>query len=194
MQAVSWIKAKEAKNHLQILSFNQDNFMKKLELAVGGGTPILFEGITEEIDPMIDPVLEKNIIKEAGVDKITIGDNKIDYHEDFKMFLTTKIGNPKYTPEIFGKTMVINFSVTMSGLMKQLLGDIVQYEKPEEEELRKNLIIETSQNKATLSNLEDVLLSELSKETTVPLVDNIELIDTLNETKTKTLEIGTALT
>lgn len=162
-------------------------------MAVGNGTSILFEGISEEIDPMIDPVLEKNIVKEAGVDKITIGDNKIDYHDEFKMFLTTKIGNPNYTPEIFGKTMIINFSVTMSGLMKQLLGDIVQYEKPEDEEMRQKLIIETSQNKATLSDLENVLLSELSKETDIPLVDNVPLIDTLNETKTKSNEINISL-
>lgn len=29
------------------------------------------------------------------------------------MFLTTKLSNPNYTPEIFGKTMIINFNVTM---------------------------------------------------------------------------------
>jgi dynein heavy chain len=153
----------------------------------------LFEGIGEEMDPMIDPILEKNIITEAGVDKITIGENKIDYNEDFKMYITTKIGNPNYTPEIFGKTMIINFSVTMIGLREQLLNDIVKFEKPEDDEARKQLIVETSQNKATLSELENTLLSELSKETDIPLVDNVPLIDTLNNAKTKSTEIGEAL-
>jgi len=45
--------------------------------------------------------------------------------------MTTKITNPNYTPEIFGKTMIINFSVTLLGLRDQLLNDIVGYERPE---------------------------------------------------------------
>ncbi len=107
--------------------------------------------------------------------------------------MTTKISNPNYTPEIFAKTMIINFSVTMLGLRDQLLNEVVQFERPELEEQRKNLIIETSQNKATLKELEDTLLSELSKETDIPLVDNVPLIDTLNTAKTKSVEIGEAL-
>lgn len=193
MQAVTWIKQKESKNPFEILTFNMGDFMKKLEIAINFGKSVLFEGIDEELDPMIDPVLEKNIQKIAGVNKLQLGDQMVDYSDDFKMFLTTKISNPNYTPEIFGKTMIINFSVTMSGLSDQLLNVIVEFEKPELEEARKNLIVETSTNKQTLKSLEDTLLSELSKETDIPLVDNVPLIDTLNDAKTKSNEIGIAL-
>lgn len=31
-------------------------------MAINFGKPVLFEAIDEEIDPMIDPILEKNII------------------------------------------------------------------------------------------------------------------------------------
>jgi dynein heavy chain, axonemal len=116
MQAVSWIKAKEATNPFEILTFNMGDYIKRLEIAIKFGKSVLFEAIDEELDPMIDPILEKNIVKEAGVNMITLGDSKMEYHDDFKMFLTTKINNPKYTPEIFGKTMIINFSVTQLGL------------------------------------------------------------------------------
>lgn len=195
-QAVSWIKAKELrekKQNFEILTFNMGDYIKKLEIAIKFGKSVLFEAIDEEIDPMIDPVLEKNIVKEAGVNILMLGDQKLDYHDDFRLFLTTKIANPNYTPEIFGKTMIINFSVTMLGLAAQLLNEVVQYERPELEESRKNLIVETSQNKATLKALEDTLLSELSKESDIPLVDNVPLIDTLNEAKTKSVEISEAL-
>jgi dynein heavy chain len=193
MQAVLWIKEKEKKNPFDILTFNMGDYIKRLEMAIKFGKSVLFEAIDEEIDPMIDPVLEKNIVKEAGVNMLKLGDSNIDYHDDFRMFMTTKIGNPNYTPEIFGKTMIINFSVTMLGLRDQLLNEVVQYERPELEEARKNLIVETSQNKATLKALEDTLLSELSKESDIPLVDNVPLIDTLNTAKTKSVEIGKAL-
>jgi dynein heavy chain len=75
---------------------------------------------------------------------LVMGDTPIPYSDEFRLFLTTKIGNPNYTPEIFGKTMIINFSVTMLGLRDQLLNEVVQYERPELEEARKNLIVETS--------------------------------------------------
>jgi len=103
------------------MTFNTDGFVKRLENSIKFGQSVLFEGIDTELDPIIDPVLEKNISKEAGVEVITLGDQKIEYNSDFKMVLITKIANPMYTPEIFGKTMIINFSVTMGGLKDQLL-------------------------------------------------------------------------
>jgi len=121
MQAVSWVKEKEKRNNLLVMTFNTDGFVKRLENAIKFGSSVLFEGIDTELDPIIDPVLEKNISKEAGVEVITLGDQKIEYNADFKLCLITKIANPMYTPEIFGKTMIINFSVTMGGLKDQLL-------------------------------------------------------------------------
>jgi dynein heavy chain len=55
------------------------------------------------------------------------------------------------------------------------------------------LVVETSLNRATLKELEDTLLSELSKETDIPLVDNVPLIETLENAKTKAVEIANAL-
>jgi dynein heavy chain len=72
--------------------------------------------------------------------------------------------------------MIINFSVTLLGLRDQLLNEVVGFERPELESQRKQLVIETSGNKAELKELEDTLLSELSKETDIPLVDNVPLI------------------
>jgi len=193
MQAVKWIKNKEDKdNKLAILSFNQSDFMKKLEMALDYGGSVLFEGIDTEIDPMIDPVLDQNFVVHAGVKKIKLGDADIDWNDEFKMFLTTKLANPMYSPEVFGKAMIINFNVTLSGLRDQLLNEVVGVERPELEEQRKKLVIETSENRTTLKELEDTLLSELS-ESTGPLVENEELIQTLDNAKSKVDEINEAL-
>jgi len=118
---VTWIKNKEKGPTFEILTFNTPNYIKRLENAISFGKSVLFEGIDEELDPMIDPVLEKNIFKVAGVDMLKLGDTDVQYSQDFKMFLTTRLSNPNYTPEIFGKTMIINFNVTMMGLRDQLL-------------------------------------------------------------------------
>jgi len=44
------------------------DYIKRLEMAIKFGQPVLFENIDTELDPMIDPVLEKNIVVEAGVE------------------------------------------------------------------------------------------------------------------------------
>lgn len=49
-------------------------------MAIKFGSAVLFENIDTEIDPMIDPVLEKNIVVEAGVEVLVLGDSKIDYN------------------------------------------------------------------------------------------------------------------
>lgn len=116
MQAVSWIKAKEAKNNMKLLTFNQSDYMKQLEMALRFGNPVLFENISTEIDPLLDPVLEKNVVTQAGVQYIPLGDQMVEFAPEFKLFMTTKAQNPIYTPEIFGKTMIINFNVTLLGL------------------------------------------------------------------------------
>ena len=55
------------------------------------------------------------------------------------------------------------------------------------------MVIETSQNRSALKELEDTLLSELSRETDIPLVDNVPLIETLENAKSKSVEIASAL-
>jgi len=58
------------------------------------------------------------------------------------MFLTTKLANPHYLPEIFIKTMIINFTVTFEGLNEQLLADVVNNLAPEVEKQRDSLVLE----------------------------------------------------
>jgi dynein heavy chain, axonemal len=74
MQAVQWVKEKEKKNNLLVMTFNTDGFVKRLENAIKFGQSVLFEGLDTELDPIIDPVLEKNITKEAGVEVLAMGD------------------------------------------------------------------------------------------------------------------------
>jgi dynein heavy chain len=116
MQAIQWIKAKESqakKTNFVVLTFTSGDYIKKLEMAIKFGQTVLFESIDTDIDPMIDPVLEKNYVIRAGVKMLKLGDNEIELDEGFAMLMTTKIANPNYTPEIFGKTMIINFNVTL---------------------------------------------------------------------------------
>lgn len=43
---------------------------------------------------------------------LKLGDTVIPYHEDFRMYITTKLPNPYYTPEIATKLTLINFTLS----------------------------------------------------------------------------------
>ena len=57
-------------------------------------------------------VLEKNTYVESGQKLIKLGDKSVAWDDSFRLFFTTKLGNPHYSPEVMAKTMLINYSVT----------------------------------------------------------------------------------
>jgi dynein heavy chain len=60
---------------------------------------------------------------------ITLGDNTIEYNPNFRLYITSKLRNPHYLPEIFNKVTIINFALTVEGLEDQLLGIAVAKER-----------------------------------------------------------------
>jgi len=72
---------------------------------------VLLEDIDEELDPGLTPIIQKAIRKSGGIMEINIGGNDVTYNENFKFFLTTKLGNPTYKPEISTRVTLINFAV-----------------------------------------------------------------------------------
>lgn len=53
---------------------------------------------------------------------IRLGDSDVEYDKNFKFYVTTKLSNPHYLPEVCIKVTIINFTVTRSGLEDQQLG------------------------------------------------------------------------
>jgi dynein heavy chain, axonemal len=168
-QALSWIKKREAPNHLKVSSFTDPDFIKHLEMAITYGFPFLFEDVDEYIDPVIDNLLEKNIRTVGPRKFIVLGDKEVDYDPNFRLYLVSRLPNPVYSPKMFGSAMVINYSVTFKGLSDQLLNVVVGHERKELEEQRERLVVEMSETKAMLKQLEDTLLRELANSTGIGL-------------------------
>lgn len=59
-QALNWIKRREQRKNLKILSFTDPDFLKQVELAIKYGLPVLFQDV-DDIDPVLDNVLSKNV-------------------------------------------------------------------------------------------------------------------------------------
>ena len=60
-QANRWVKNMEADHDLKVLKQNQPNFVRSIENAVQFGTPVLIENIQEEIDPVLEPLLLRQV-------------------------------------------------------------------------------------------------------------------------------------
>ena len=87
----------------------------------------------------------------------------MDYHESFRLFLTTKMANPHFLPEVSIKLIVINFTVTFDGLDEQLLAEAVKNLDPEVEELRTKLILEISAVKNEQFMTQSSILNSLAE-------------------------------
>ncbi|KAH3860157.1 hypothetical protein DPMN_023048 [Dreissena polymorpha] len=181
-QANRWIRNMENKNGLKIIKLTDGNFLRTLENCIRIGMPVLCEDIGESLDPALEPVLLKQTFMSGGRLLIRLGDSDIDYDKNFKFYMTTKLSNPHYLPEVCIKVTIINFTVTKSGLEDQILSEVVSLERPELEEQRNQLITKINADKNQLKAIEDRIL-KLLFESEGNILDNEELINTLNDSK-----------
>lgn len=181
-QGVAWIKNKESINNMLVTSFDNKHFRNHLEDCVSLGKPLLIQDILQDVDPIVNNVLDKNFFKIGRSLKVLLGDKEVDIHDDFRLYLTTKLGNPSYPPELYARCAIIDFTVTIRGLEDQLLSRVIETEKKELEQQRVELIAEVTSQKRKMQKLELDLLLKL---TTVQgsLVDDESVLNTLNKTK-----------
>ncbi|EDM17633.1 rCG40149 [Rattus norvegicus] len=161
-QANKWVKNMEKTNKLSVIKFSDTNYVRTLENALQFGTPVLLENVGEELDAFIEPILLKATFKQQGVEYMRLGENIIEYSREFKFYITTRLRNPHYLPEVAVKVCLLNFMITPLGLQDQLLGIVAAKEKPELEEKKNKLILESAENKKQLKEIEDKILEVLS--------------------------------
>ncbi|NWW95122.1 DYH1 protein, partial [Rhynochetos jubatus] len=187
-QANKWIKNLEKVNSLEVAKLSDRDFLCSLENAITFGKPFLLENVGEELDPALEPVLLKQTYKQQGNTMLKLGDTVIPYHDGFRMYITTNLPNPHYSPEVSTKLTIINFTLSPSGLEDRLLGEVVAAERPDLEEARNQLIVSNARMRQELKGIEDQILYRLSTSEGNP-VDDLELIKVLEASKLKAGEI-----
>ncbi|KAJ3238670.1 Dynein heavy chain 3, axonemal [Chytriomyces hyalinus] len=181
-QANKWVKNMEKQNRLAVIKLSDSDYVRQLENAITFGTPVLLENIGEEVDSVLEPLLTKQIFKQSGVMCIKLGEAIIEYSPEFRFYITTKLRNPHYLPELSTKVTIVNFMITPEGLEDQLLGIVAARERPELEEEKNRLVLASASNKKQLKEIEDKILAILSN-SQGNLLEDSSAIDALTSSK-----------
>jgi len=192
-QANRWIKSREkariAENpQMCITTLNSRNLKDQIEFTMGEGLCLIIENVENEIDPMLDPVMDKAIIRKGKNMYINVSDQNMDYKEKFCLYFTSRLPNPHFSPELSAKCTVIDFTVTLRGLEQQLLGKLIGMEMKSLEETLAALEEDVTNNTKSLQLLDKQLLDRLSN-STGNLLEDTELIEVLANTKAKAKEV-----
>lgn len=189
-QANKWIKNMEKEKSIQVVKLSDGDYLRTLENAVQFGTPVLLENVGEELDPVLEPLLLRQTFKQGGIMCIRLGDATVEYSPEFRFYITTKLRNPHYLPELSTKVSLLNFMITPEGLEDQLLGIVIAKERPELEEMKVQLLLQSAENKKQLQEIEDKILMVLSSsegniledETAIQILSSSKILaNTINE-------------
>ncbi|CUG86359.1 dynein heavy chain, putative, partial [Bodo saltans] len=192
-QAAQWLKA-HLKSHdvtVETTSLHDDRFAHTLELAIRFGKTLLVTEV-DRVDPMLFPVLRRDLISQGPKRVVTLGNKLVDWQDTFRLFLFTRSTDLRLSPDSSSLVVEVNFSVTRQGLESQLLGNTIQHEKPELETLKVELLQKEEQLKLQLAKLEESLLADLAN-SHGNLLENAQLVQSLNLIKSQASTIAESL-
>jgi len=85
---------------MDVVKLSDKNFLQSFENAIRFGKWVLLEDVQETLDPALEPLLLQQIVNVKGVPHIKLGDVQVPYGTEFHLYITTKLPNPHYAPEL----------------------------------------------------------------------------------------------
>lgn len=81
-------------------------------MSIENGYSALIENMDEKIDAILMPVIARMFIRRGKKLLLKFAGKDLVVHDNFRLFLHTKLSNPHYPPEIQAEAALINFMVT----------------------------------------------------------------------------------
>ena len=187
-QATEFIMNEFKDRKITKTSFLDDSFRKNLESALRFGNPLLVQDV-ENYDPILNPVLNRELRRTGGRVLITLGDQDIDLSPSFNIFLSTRDPTVEFPPDICSRVTFVNFTVTRSSLQSQCLNQVLKAERPDIDEKRSDLLKLQGEFHLRLRQLEKSLLQALN-DAKGKILDDDSVITTLETLKREAADIG----
>ncbi|XP_032633296.1 cytoplasmic dynein 1 heavy chain 1 [Chelonoidis abingdonii] len=186
-QATEFIMNEYKDRKITRTSFLDDAFRKNLESALRFGNPLLVQDV-ESYDPVLNPVLNREVRRTGGRVLITLGDQDIDLSPSFVIFLSTRDPTVEFPPDLCSRVTFVNFTVTRSSLQSQCLNEVLKAERPDVDEKRSDLLKLQGEFQLRLRQLEKSLLQALN-EVKGRILDDDTIITTLENLKKEAAEV-----
>ncbi|CDJ49023.1 hypothetical protein EBH_0056020 [Eimeria brunetti] len=190
-QANRWIR-KLKSSQITVVDPESKSLLRILHLSVQTGRCVLLERLQTQIDPSLEPIITKNVVDVNGKPFISIGEQLVPFDGSFSLWMTTKIGNPLFPPEIEAEVTLINFVIMQDGLTEQLLGIVVMKEEPSLEANKHALVLKLAEGRRRLQDIEDHILRLLT-DARGCLLDDLELIRVLQDSKRVAGEVSSQI-
>lgn len=94
----------------------------------------------ENYDPILNPVLNREVKRSGGRVLISLGDQDIDLSPSFTIFLSTRDPTIEFPPDICSRVTFVNFTVTRASLHSQCLNQALRAERPDIDAKRTDLL------------------------------------------------------
>ncbi|XP_052105179.1 cytoplasmic dynein 1 heavy chain 1-like isoform X5 [Mytilus californianus] len=187
-QATEFIMNEYREKKITKTSFLDDAFRKNLESALRFGNPLLVQDV-ESYDPILNPVLNRELRRTGGRVLITLGDQDIDLSPTFTIFLSTRDPLVEFPPDICSRVTFVNFTVTRSSLQDQCLNQVLKSERPDVDAKRSDLLKLQGEFQLKLRQLEKSLLQALN-ESKGKILDDNSIISHLETLKKEAAEVA----
>ena len=187
-QATAFLLQKYAHQKIVLTSFLDVSFLKTLASAIRFGTPLLVQDV-ESIDPILNPVLNKELQKTGGRTLIRLGNEDIDFSPKFMIVLTTRNPLAAFAPDLCSRVTMVNFTVTPASLEAQALSAILKAERPDVDRRRNEVLRLQGEQSVKLRELEETLLDKISA-VQGAILDDDSVIKSLESIKAEAADLN----
>ncbi|KXS20765.1 hypothetical protein M427DRAFT_130976 [Gonapodya prolifera JEL478] len=187
-QATTFLLNEYKGRKIAVTSFLDDAFTKALESALRFGNPLLIQDV-EHLDPILNPVLNRELRKTGGRTLIRLGNQDIDFSPAFMLFLSTRDPSANFRPDLSSRVTFVNFTVTRASLQSQCLHEVLKSERPDVDRKRNDLIKLQGEFQLRLRQLEKSLLQALN-DSKGNILDDDHVMTTLETLKQEAADVS----
>ncbi|KAL7671307.1 hypothetical protein ACOME3_006208 [Neoechinorhynchus agilis] len=186
-QVPRWISNMERDRQLVSFKYSEEDYARKIEICMRQGNHCLLLDVPEQVDCILDGVLAKKIVTQAGFPMIKLGDSLVPYGHGFKLYMISKSDCPSFSPELNAKSTVIDFTLSRRAFEEQLTNIVISIDQPEIENRQARLKQSSLEAMNVLDALHEKTLDRLTNSENP--IDDDELIDALYISSEKAREI-----
>lgn len=187
-----WLINKLKKDkQLEVVSSQEKKIVSILELGIRFGKTLIVNEV-DGVESLYVNILRKDLKRQGPRLVVSIGEKVVDWSDQFQLIFMSRNHSIKLEPNISAFVNTVNNLVTTKGLEDKLLSLVINDQKPGLETKKKECLEQERFLKIEIAKLEKALLEQLA-ESSGNILENVALLNSLNETKTKSIQISESL-